>query len=153
MKNRLEPFDVRQADTADAEEIARLTIMDLGYAVTAEETASRLSALLLRPGHFIAVASANNARLLGWIAAERRLVLDAGERLEITGLVVSGNARRTGVGQALISAAETWAAGQGLAKMVVRSNIARSESHAFYQAMAYTREKTQHVYAKALVTG
>lgn len=147
--------EIRQANIAGAEEIARLTT-ELGYAATAEDTSCRLSVLLSRPSHFIAVASANDARLLGWIAAERRHTLDAGdagERWEISGLIVSADARGGGVGQALVSARENWAAGEGLATIMVRSNIARSESHAFYQALAFKREKTQHVCAKALVVG
>jgi GNAT superfamily N-acetyltransferase len=146
-----ESLEIRRAIAVDADEIARLTT-ELGYAATAKETASRLGALLARPGHFIAVAPANNARLLGWVCAERRLLMELGERMEISGLMVSADGRRGGVGRALVSAAEAWAAGLGLATVAVRSNIVRAESHPFYLAMGYAREKTQHVYAKAMVT-
>lgn len=149
MSKNVEPVEVRRAMAADADKIARLTT-ELGYAATARDTVTRLDALLSLPSHFIAVAAANNARLLGWIAAERRLLLELGETMEIIGLVVSADARRGGVGRALVSAAEVWAAGQGPARIVVRSNIVRAESHPFYQAMGYAREKTQHVYAKPL---
>lgn len=151
MTKNPQSLEIRRAIAADADEIARLTT-ELGYAATAKETASRLDALLALPSHFIAVAAASNGGLLGWICAERRLLLELGERMEITGLVVSAGARRGGVGRALVSAAEAWAAGLGLATVVVRSNIVRGESHPFYQAMGYAREKTQHVYAKALAT-
>ncbi len=149
MSKNVEPLEIRRAMAADADEIARLTT-ELGYAATAKETATHLDALLPFPSHFIAVAPASNGRLLGWVAAERRLLLELGERVEITGLVVSAGARRGGVGRALVSAAEVWAAGQGPARIVVRSNIVRAESHPFYQAMGYAHEKTQHVYAKPL---
>jgi len=32
--------------------------------------------------------------------------------------------------------------------MVVRSNIARTESHVFYPGAGFTRMKTQHVYLR-----
>jgi hypothetical protein len=33
----------------------------------------------------------------------------------------------------------------------VRSNVARLESHPFYERLGYVRTKTQHAYAKQLV--
>jgi GNAT superfamily N-acetyltransferase len=89
-------------------------------------------------------------RLAGWIAAERRLSLEAGERVEITGLVVDGSIRRGGVGRALVAAAEAWASEQGLDVVVVRSNVLRQASHPFYEGLGYVRQKSQHVYARHL---
>jgi hypothetical protein len=45
---------------------------------------------------------------------------------------------------------EQWAANRGLDQMTVRSNVARAESHPFYQRLGYIRAKTQHAYHKAL---
>ena len=42
------------------------------------------------------------------------------------------------------------AATSGLAALVVRSNVVRELAHPFYQALGYTRSKTQHVYTKAV---
>lgn len=95
-----------------------------------------------------ATDTAEIARLAGWIAAERRLLLEYGERAEIVGLVVGEETRRNGVGRALVSEVERWAAAQGLAVVTVRSNVVRVESHPFYESLGYARGKTQHVYAK-----
>jgi GNAT superfamily N-acetyltransferase len=97
----------------------------------------------------VAVAQGRGT-LLGWVHAEQRLNLESGERGELVGLVVGGVARRAGVGRALVHAAERWAAARNLAAIVVRSNVVRPESHAFYRRLGYEPTKTQQVYRKAL---
>jgi hypothetical protein len=43
-----------------------------------------------------------------------------------------------------------WAAGRALDVITVRSNVARAESHPFYERLGYVRAKTQHAYRKHL---
>src|SRR5262245_31401516 len=103
----------------DASAIAQLTT-ELGYPTTSEQATTRLAFLLPRDSHFVAVAEVSSG-VVGWVAAERRLLLESGERAEIVGLVVSARSRRTGVGAALVRAAEDWARSQGLGVLGVRS--------------------------------
>lgn len=138
----------RQAGADDAAEIARLA-GELGYPADAPVMAVRLDALMADPRRCVYVIE-GDGRLAGWIAVERRLSLEAGERVEITGLVVDGAARRGGVGRALVATAEAWAKGQGIDIVVVRSNVQRQASHPFYEELGYVRKKSQHVYAKRL---
>jgi diamine N-acetyltransferase len=140
---------LRRAAIGDAAEIARLS-GQLGYASHPAEIGDRVGRLLTREGQLVLVAPAPDGRLLGWIAAERRLLLESGERAEIVGLVVDGAARRRGIGAALVAAAERWAAAQGQRTVFVRSNVVRAESHPFYESLGYARRKTQHAYAKVL---
>lgn len=141
-------MQIRRARTGDAEAIAQLTT-ELGYPTTPDQATTRLASLLARESYFIAVAEVSS-RVVGWIAAERRLILESGERVEIVGLVVSATARRAGVGAALVHAAEAWAKGQGFQALSVRSNVARVEAHPFYERLGYSRTKTQHAYTKQL---
>lgn len=138
---------LRDARPSDAAEIARLCA-ELGYSASPREIENRLSSLLAADNHCITVATESESRLLGWIAAEHRLLLEYGERVEIVGLIVSRDARAGGIGKALVSKVECWAASRGLSTVLVRSNIARSESHPFYRRIGYTRTKTQHTYVK-----
>jgi hypothetical protein len=78
---------IRPATAADAPEIARLTT-ELGYSSSGDEIRARLTELLGAPTHFIAVAEGETS-LTGWVAVERRLLLESGERAEIAGLLVS----------------------------------------------------------------
>jgi GNAT superfamily N-acetyltransferase len=140
--------EVRRAQIADASEMTRLSAQ-LGYPMPAAEMTRRLGALLLDKRHCVAVA-AGGERLLGWVHVEHRTTLEGGQRAELMGLVVDSNARRSGVGRALVRFAEEWAAARGLPSMTVRSNATRELSHPFYEALGYARVKTQHVYTKAL---
>jgi GNAT superfamily N-acetyltransferase len=139
---------LRNARLDDAAQIARLAD-ELGYPAKTQEIATRLTALLPQSHHHVVVAQGDDG-LLGWIAVERRLTLESGERIEIVGLVVSPIARRGGIGQALVTDAERWALAQGFDSIVVRSNVARAESHPFYERLGYVRRKTQHLYSKPL---
>jgi len=140
---------IRQAQVADANEIARLSGV-LGYPSTEFQMERRLSILLVDPRQFVAVAPGSDGRLTGWLAAEQRLLLESGQKAEIVGLVVEPSERRTGVGAALVNAAERWAERLGLGRIVVRSNLARVESHSFYESIGYKPTKTQQAYAKEL---
>jgi len=141
-------IQLRPAELADAAEIARLS-GELGYPVSAQVMAGRLTVILPHPMHHISVI-AEAGVLLGWIAMERRMTLESGERVEIVGLVVAGATRRGGVGRALVEDAERWARTQGFDVIQVRSNVTRTESHPFYERLGYVRRKSQHVYTKPL---
>jgi GNAT superfamily N-acetyltransferase len=148
-----EPFAavcIRRAAVADAAEIARLSVQ-FGHPVLVRELCARIAALDEIPSQHLAVAEGSGATLLGWIQVERRLVLVAGERAEIIGLVVDAAARRRGVGALLVNAAQQWARAANLAEIIVRSNVVRDASHVFYLAMGFSRVKTQHIYAKSLL--
>ena len=88
---------------SDAAEIARLATL-LGYPVSTEEMARRLHILLLSPAYFIVVAEVASG-LAGWVAAEKRVLLESGERAELVGLIVDPESRRSGMGRALVRAA------------------------------------------------
>lgn len=139
---------IRPALVADAVSIARLAT-ELGYPTSHEQAVRRLEVLTRRDSHFIAVAELSSG-VVGWVAAERRLLLESGERAEIVGLVVASHSRRSGVGAALVRAAETWAIAHGLSAIGVRSNVARTAAHPFYEKLGYARTKTQHAYSKNL---
>lgn len=143
------PYSILPAQDTDAAEIARLSL-ELGYATTIDQTRSALRQIAQSPRHFAVVASAGAGALLGWAVAERRLTLESGETVELTGLVVAASARRLGVGRSLVAAAEHWALENGFSSIRVRSNVTRTASHPFYERLGFARTKTQHVYQKAL---
>ncbi|SEI82720.1 GNAT family N-acetyltransferase [Frateuria terrea] len=138
----------RPARMADASEIARLA-GELGYPVDAATMVARLEALAADPRQCVCVIDREGA-LGGWIAVARRLSLEGGERVEITGLVVDSTVRRGGVGRSLAAAAEAWAREQGVGLVLVRSNVQRRASHPFYEGLGYVRNKSQHVYTRHL---
>jgi predicted N-acetyltransferase YhbS len=140
---------IRTATEVDAETIAQLSCA-LGYATIGEVIRSRLRALLRSNNDLVIVAVNDSGAVTGWLQAHASHVLESGFRVEITGLIVSPEMRRHGIGRALVSAAEQWAQKLGAEAIVVRSNIQRTESHAFYPALGYDTTKTQKVYRKKL---
>lgn len=154
---------IRPARADDAPELARLA-QELGYPTGAGEMHRRLGIIAGHADHAVfvaerddrategkrAAAEASNRRILGWIHVARRLLLESGESAEILGLIVDRRARRLGIGRRLVEAAEPWSRARGLECIVVRSNVAREESHRFYPALDFALAKTQRVYVKPL---
>ena len=139
---------IRRATAADASRLAELSEI-LGYPVASSSLATRLEHLLARTEDTVFVAEAESG-VVGWVHGAEQELLESGRRCEILGLVVDPAYRSQGVGRRLVTAVEQWAANRGLEQMAVRSNVARAESHPFYQRLGYTRAKTQHAYRKTL---
>jgi len=141
---------VRSARASDSSEIARLS-GHLGYPAKSSEISSRLGLLLPNSSHLVLAAEPLNGKsLVGWIAVERRILLESGVKFEIVGLVVDSKLRCSGVGRALVQAAEQWVIAQSGSNLGVRSNVLRPESHGFYESLGYILKKSQHVYSKSL---
>jgi GNAT superfamily N-acetyltransferase len=143
-------FKVRAATEADAVRIAALS-RELGYPEEASVIRERLRRILPRDDQRVFVAEGEDGVVCGWLQAHSSDVLESGSRVEITGLVVSAQTRRRGVGGRLMAQAETWASEISAGTIVVRSNAKRVESHEFYPAIGYLPSKTQVVYRKPTV--
>ncbi len=68
---------------------------------------------------------------------------------EIGGLVVDTQARRQGIGRALMAQAEVWAKEHGFAEVRLRSGLHRADAHEFYQSVGYELAKTSHMFRKS----
>jgi GNAT superfamily N-acetyltransferase len=139
---------LRVAGPEDVAAIAELT-RELGYPTGEDIIRARLGRLQGRSDQAVWVAT-DAGVVLGWLQAYLSEVLESGTRVEIVGLVVARQARRQGVGRALVQQAEAWARQLGAEAIVVRSNTKRIESHQFYPAMGFEHTKIQAVYRKRL---
>jgi GNAT superfamily N-acetyltransferase len=142
-------MSIRKATVNDAARLAELSAV-LGYPVEVDVIARRLARLLTRPENLVLIAEAADNLVIGWLHAGEHDILEVGRFCEILGLVVAADHRDQGAGRRLLSEAEHWARERGLARVSVRSNIARTESHPFYERAGYVRHKTQHAYRKHL---
>jgi len=141
---------LRRATANDAAAIASLS-GELGYPVEPAEIQNRLNVLGHLADQIVLVAVGAEDSVIGWIHGAEQLLLEAGPRCEILGLVVSSGHRRSGIGRQLLNAVENWAAAdRRLPEVSVRSNVRRESSHPFYETHGYQRVKTQHAYRKRI---
>jgi GNAT superfamily N-acetyltransferase len=124
-------------------------VTQLGYQATPAEIARRFRSLDGRDDQALLVAE-HEGEVVGWLQVVAYPYLETDESAEIRGLVVADGHRSRGIGMALISAAEAWAARNGCHTLRVRSNITRGRAHAFYERHGFGRVKTQHCFQKPL---
>ena len=140
--------EIRAATVADAGRLAELS-GQLGYPVSTDTVATRLRRLLARDDNTVLVAEVEpDGKVVGWIHGAEQDLLESDRRCEILGLVVDEACRGQGIGRRLVGAVEGGAASRGLDHIAVRSNVARTGSHPFYERLGYVRTKTQHAYRK-----
>jgi GNAT superfamily N-acetyltransferase len=139
---------VRSAHPGD---VPRLTVLSnqLGYPVTEQQTAERLTQVLAQSDHALFVAE-SLGEVVGWIHACVRPALTSALSIELGGLVVDERCRSQGVGAALMHRAEQWAVSQGAEVVVVRSRLTRERAHQFYERCGYTNIKTSYTFHKLL---
>jgi GNAT superfamily N-acetyltransferase len=135
----------RPGDEAFLAELSR----QLGYPADPAEIVARLAELLPRDDHLVLIA-VEGQEPVGWIHALIRRQLHGHAFAEITGLVVAETYRGTGIGLALLEAAEHWARDRGLSWVRVRSNVVRERAHGFYLRHGYASTKTSRVFDKDL---
>jgi ribosomal protein S18 acetylase RimI-like enzyme len=139
---------IRSATGDDIPSLAELS-GELGYETTAEDVKARFEFLKGKSDHGIYVAEEEGA-VLGFISFERydTLYMDSG--LNLTGLVVSKDARNKGIGRQLLEAAEKYATEKGLKFLRLNSGSQRLEAHRFYRNRGFDNEKDQKRFIKTV---
>jgi len=135
---------IRAAHLEDSEFIANLSDQ-LGYKNTIENTLSRLTELLLSKNDCVFVACDENI-LVGWIHAFKSLKVESDPFIEIGGLVVDVDYRKKGIAKLLINEVISWSQSKNIAKLRMRSNSIRIETHEFYRHLGFKELKTQKVF-------
>jgi len=140
---------VREARASDAPELARLST-ELGYPVTEEALRERLPRLLAEAekGRGALLVAEHDGVACGWCHVVAREGVTDALRAEILGLVVDERLRGAGIGRRLVERALSWSRRRGCPRVVVRSRTSRTDAHAFYERLGWTRSKTQHVFER-----
>lgn len=135
-------FTLRDATPDDAGTVARL-LAELDHPTSAAEVPGRLTAVL-GDGGAVLLAEDAASTPLGLLCIAKHVVLHApGPVAYITALVTTSDARRLGVGRALVAAAKVWAEQHGCSRLSVTSAERRADAHAFYPAcgLPYTGKR------------
>jgi GNAT superfamily N-acetyltransferase len=143
-------LSIRPLTSADAEAVGALS-GHLGYPTATEEMGERLATVLAAPGHALFGAEDREGRLVGWVHVCARWLLIDPPSAFVEGLVVAPEARRLGVGRALMAAAEGWARRRGLEVVRLRSGAPRGDAHAFYEALGYHQGRPALGFEKRLI--
>jgi GNAT superfamily N-acetyltransferase len=128
---------VRDATADDAPDVARL-LGQLGYPSTAQEVTARLGTWSVDPDGRVLAAVEPTGAVVGCLSVHAIPYFEkTGRWARVVSLVVDDRARRSGVGTALMRAAEDTARHWGCRTVEVTSHRARHDAHAFYQRLGY----------------
>jgi N-acetylglutamate synthase-like GNAT family acetyltransferase len=127
---------IRDATQADAGGIAAL-LADLGYPASDEAAAPHIARFASEPASRLQVADSPGG-LVGLVATHIVPRLD-GDRwsCRITDIVVSPSHRRSGVGSALVAAAQDEAHRAGAPRLDLSSGEWRADARAFYARLGF----------------
>lgn len=140
---------IRLAVLEDAAALAGLSTQ-LGYPSSEDEALRRLKQVAGHPENVVFVATLRDGRVVGWLHAYLCHLVESDMCVEIGGLVVDQQHRRSGAGRLLMQQAEQWARSKSCKAVSLRSNIIREGAHAFYRSLGYEIVKTQHAFRKDL---
>jgi ribosomal protein S18 acetylase RimI-like enzyme len=139
--------EVWGAAGADAAAIAEL-LGQLGYPASEEQVRSRLLRSDRVPGAEVLVAEREGA-VLGVVAlSQTHLLAQDSPACRVTALAVRPDARRQGIGGALMEAVEEEARSQGCFRIEVTCRPDRHPAHALYRSRGF--EERRYRFAKQL---
>jgi len=134
----------RQTNTTDAEAISKLS-KQLGYTTEIEDAISYINTLHSSDKDDLIVAELEG-EVIAWMQLSYILRVESGYFAEITGIVVDGDYRSTGIGKMLVDYAKEWCGVKDVYRLRVRTNIARLRTHDFYERNGFTLCKEQKVF-------
>jgi GNAT superfamily N-acetyltransferase len=114
-------------------------IQEAGIRIEMEELRGRLESL---PKEDRLLIGLDGEHLAGFAHLRVSRDLTAGDTAEVVAIVVAKSYRRKGVGRHLIAAAETWALEAGRARLLLHTDVIRTEANAFFTALAYEKSAT-----------
>ena len=131
-------FTIRDAKLTDAPALAAL-MCELGYKTTPAEMRRRLKSILrdVRYRTFLAEVDGKVCGMIGTLTHPSYEHNDPSGR--ILALVTLTNARRRGIGRALIATAEKDFAQRGIKRVALDTRLTREDAHKFYESLGYER--------------
>jgi len=129
---------IRDAKLSDAPALAVL-MCELGYETSNVEMHSRLQAILRKASYRTIVAEVDN-KLCGMIGTLTHASHEHNDPSgKIIALVVSKQKRRSGVGRALVAAAEKDFASRRVTQVTLTTRSEREGAHRFYETLGYAK--------------
>lgn len=140
-------LNVREALPGDAARIGALA-HQLGYDVPESHARRMVESRGDEREIFVAVVA--RVGVVGWVEARVETHLLQSHCVLIDGLVVEDEYRGSGIGLALLEAAERWVRSVGCRTVRLHANVLRERAHGFYERNGYERVKSRHLFEKRL---
>lgn len=115
--------------------------------VTLDDIRRRLELL---PGDDRLFLALDAETLIGYAHLRVAHDLSSEDTVELLDIIVLPELRRQGVGRRLVTAAETWATQSERVKLVLQSNVVRTEALAFFSALGYLPSSTSQEFIRDL---
>ena len=138
---------IRDARPADSAMVRRL-IGQLADAPDEVEFGARFERVSAMAGHRIIVAEMDS-EIVGVLHVFERPALEKPCEAVVQALVVDGDRRGAGIGEALMREAEAWAAARELASTALYTRIDRDRARTFYERIGYRLKATSHLMVRA----
>lgn len=127
----------------------RVLLGQLGYLVSPGEFESRLQAFEGHTDHRLIIAE-RKSEVIGFMHAYFKPCLHKPASVVVQAIVVSENARGTGVGKLFLNEASRWAEEIGCDEVSLYSNVSREDAFKIYRALGYEHRGTSHALALRL---
>jgi len=114
-------------------------LLEAGLRLEMEELRNRLGSL---PKEDRLLIGLDGEHVTGFAHLRVSRDLTAGDTAEVVAILVARAYRRKGVGRHLIAAAETWALESGRARLLLHTDVIRTEANAFFTALGYEKSAT-----------
>ena len=142
---------LRELKVTDVETICAINKEALGYAFSAEETASQLAKLSQDSHHFLlGFEDSISHDLLGYVHAEVYESLYSKPGFNILALAVVPQMQGKGIGKVLVHGLEQEAEKRGYKFIRLNSADHRIGAHTFYEKVGYTCDKMQKRFIKLI---
>lgn len=137
-------FKIIEATVSDAAAISSLSLQ-LGYKITEADTVRVINAIAANSYEALYVVFIGD-EVVAYMQLSCMLRIESGSFCEITALVVDEKRKGYGIGKSLISLAKKWCTEQQCNSLRLRTNVKRTQTHAFYSSAGFSLVKEQKVF-------
>ena len=142
----------REINTADAQEVAEICKVELGYDVDVENVEKQIAKLTNDKKQHIIIGyeDENTRKIIGFVHAQMYESFYSNLGLNILGLAVDPDFQGRGIGRKLMNELEDYALDNNIRFIRLNSAMKREEAHKFYEHIGYTCDKVQKRFIKVL---
>ena len=140
----------REINTADAQEVAEICKVALGYDVDVENVEKQIAKLTNDKKQHIIIGyeDENTRRIIGFVHAQMYESFCNDLGLNILGLAVNPDFQGRGIGRKLMNELEDYAVDNNISFIRLNSAMKREDAHNFYEHIGYTCDKVQKRFIK-----